>query len=650
MPSGLYKFGDWIYIVPLAALGLVLGVYGFMTCPDCGTVGLVRAVTSTLALMKAGGGYPLDGAHWPLFLAQIIIPALAFVGIFKMALHTIRRDTRVLLAQRLKDHVIVCGLGDTGHHIVEGFRDAGLNVVALALDGSSAHAAAAERRGAVVLEGDANQHGMLRLARVRHARSLILTTGSDGSNLEIGMRAREILAGARAHRLTILAELRSEWLNDLIGRHGAGTLGNPHADFRLFDLNSNAARALLRENTFLRAVPEAAPRPHLLFLGFGSTGTQILSRAIRCNFALPGQRLSATIVDRRADAIAPLRDANPGLSELADIACRPGQFSADDNAWQGAVNEALNANLPLSVIVALGADDVALLVATKVRAMLDASGHFATPVFVRLRRQHRLGHFVAQLESRSLLNARLLPFGGLPFLTSPSALLDESLDILAKASHDIWLSQNTQTDSPAAVPWDRLAEFYKQANRALADYVPVRLRACGLRLSPGRGPLPTLDQATVEKLATLEHWRWCTELKALGWRYSETRDDFLKLHNRLVSWEDLPDSTRAYNREAARQLPQIADMAGMSIRRDLIVFAGEPLPQTLGERQLVIAMDATDTSHWQAVQDAVKGGAKLWLMLPDDAVRQTLQRLPTDACTVEMLLSEEEYAALKAAR
>ena len=37
-----------------------------------------------------------------------------------------------------------------------------------------------------------------------------------------------------------------------------------------------------------------------------------------------------------------------------------------------------------------------------------------------------------------------------------------------------------------------------------------------------------LDENTVEKLAALEHWRWCRELQALGWRYADVRDDFLK--------------------------------------------------------------------------------------------------------------------------
>ncbi|HWY65337.1 MAG TPA: NAD-binding protein [Rhizomicrobium sp.] len=660
MLSNVFKIKDWIYIVPLAAFGLVLGVYGFMACPDCAVpvpghppapIGLVQAVIRTLALVKATGNFPLDRNHWALFLAQIMMPALAFISVFKVVLQNIRRDARILLVQRMKDHVIVCGLGDTGRQIVESFRESGLNVVAITLDGSSAYAAAAERRNVAVLEGDANQHGLLRLARIRHARSLILVTGSDGGNLEIGMRAREILARSPEHKITILSEMRSEWLHDLIRSQGAATLGTANADFRLFNLNNNAARSLLRSNAFLRALPESAPKPHLMFLGLGRMGTEILTRAMRSNFAVPGQRLSTAIFDRRgAIAAIPLQNANPGIASLADIFCQTCEFGIDDTAWHDTVDAALRSALPLAVIVALDADDITLSVATRVRAILDSEGRYSIPVFLRLRQQHRLGDFIAQLEAQPLLHDRLRPFGTLSLLATPTALLDETIDTLAKASHEIWLAHNSQSDSPAAVPWDRLPEFHKQANRALADYIPVRLRCCGYRLRPGRAALPAFDEATIEKLAALEHWRWCTDLGALGWRHNDVRDDFLKQHNRLLPWPELPETTKAYNRDMARLLPKIADLAAMSIQRDLIVFAGSPVPadSSVDGCQLVIVADPAEPENWRQGLDAARShSAKLWI-IDRGSARQVLQRLPADT-DVEMLLSEAEYAALRPA-
>src|SRR6185312_10399983 len=159
----------------------------------------------------------------------------------------------------------------------------------------------------------------------------------------------------------------------------------------------------------------------------------------------------------------------------------PCKFTDQDFSWQESVIAGIKERPPMAVVVAVRPDDIALETATRFRKMLDSLGLTATPVFVRVREQHKLGHFLSGLESPPLFQNRLTPFGSLAFLTTPSALLDQSLDNLARAAHEIWLKANKDGGSPATVSWDHLSEFHKQANRALADYIPVRLNACGFR-------------------------------------------------------------------------------------------------------------------------------------------------------------------------
>ena len=660
MPSNLFKFGDWLYIVPLALLGLMLGVYGFMTCPDCsavaagqpggGPVNFVPAVTHTLALIKAAGSFPLDSRHWALFLAQIIMPALAFMGVLKLVLQSLRRDVRVLWAQRLKDHIIVCGLGDTGRQIMESFRDAGKSVVVIALDGNTANALACERRHVVVLEGDAGQRGMLRLAGLHRANAVLMACGSDGTNLEIAIRARDALAKTKGRPVKILPELRSEWLYDLVRTQSAATLGSDRAEFQLFNLGANAARQLLRQPFFLRAAPG---QPYLLFAGFGRVAAEIAVRAARCNFALPGQRLCATVLDSRGPAsIASAQAACSEIGEIADINFVPCAFTDQDFSWQDAVLAGIKARPPMAVVVAVRPDDIALETATRFRKMLDSLGLTATPVFVRIREQHKLGHFLSGLEAQPLFQNRLMPFGSLAFLTTPAALLDQSLDSLARAAHEIWLKENKDSGSPAAVSWDRLSEFHKQANRALADYIPVRLNASGFRLAKDAGPQIELTQGEIEQLAALEHWRWCVELRSMGWRHAEQRDDFLKLHNRLVDWAALPDGTKAYNREMARLLPDIAAAAGLTLMRNKIVFAQDAVADALAESgvQLVMVADPGDPQRWRRAVEAQAARAKIWALIRPGASPLLFSRLQANVSDIEKLISEQEWATLKAGR
>jgi hypothetical protein len=310
----------------------------------------------------------------------------------------------------------------------------------------------------------------------------------------------------------------------------------------------------------------------------------------------------------------------------------------------------LSAKPPLAVIVALRDDEVALNTAMRLRKMLDGMGSFGCPVYVRVRQQQKLGEFLSLLETQSLFHDRLKPFGSLSHLTTPAALLDQTLDVLARAAHQVWLEENAQSDSPAAVPWEKLSEFHKQNSRALADFIPVRLRCCGYRLKDSRAAPVVLDEATVEKLASLEHWRWCQELQALGWRYCETRDDFLKRHNRLVDWEALPDAVKDYNRNMARKLPQIADAAGMSLCREQLVLA-DALEQTSWDAsaQLIVLADPRNADAWHRARErAQEKGGKLWALVPDGASPQLFRRLETaDPGLIERWLSEAQSEALR---
>ena len=68
---------------------------------------------------------------------------------------------------------------------------------------------------------------------------------------------------------------------------------------------------------------------------------------------------------------------------------------------------------PLAVAVCLPDDKVSLFVALRLRAFFDERGQFEMPVFVRLRRHHRLGEFAAHIERLPKLNQRLRVFGSL---------------------------------------------------------------------------------------------------------------------------------------------------------------------------------------------------------------------------------------------
>ncbi len=78
-----------------------------------------------------------------------------------------------------------------------------------------------------------------------------------------------------------------------------------------------------------------------------------------------------------------------------------------------------------------------------------------------------------------------------------------------------------------------------------------------------------LTLAEVERLAEMEHERWCAERTREGWRYGppSPSDKARKTHPDLVAWAALPEGERAKNRVAVRELPRFLARAGFQIDR-----------------------------------------------------------------------------------
>ncbi|MGH7049267.1 MAG: hypothetical protein ACREE5_01290, partial [Acetobacteraceae bacterium] len=263
-------------------------------------------------------------------------------------------------------------------------------------------------------------------------------------------------------------------------------------------------------------------------------------------------------------------------------------------------------------VIALQDDDAALAAALGFRDALDRLHHFATPVFVRIRRADRLRQMLSRIAERPLCPERLVGFGDFASLLGPEQLFDQPSDRMARAVHAAYLASQKSAEGPAAVPWDRLAERFRRSNREAADHLPVKLAFAGLRLAPGPGPGVTLSGATlsdgeVARLAEAEHFRWCRVLKAAGTR-AGPRDEAAKTHHLLVPWLELPEAVRADNLSRMRDLPAIAAEAGRVICRLVPTDpAGrDPDPDAIG----VIAIACGDIAAWRAAE-AMAGRAAI---------------------------------------
>lgn len=65
--------------------------------------------------------------------------------------------------------------------------------------------------------------------------------------------------------------------------------------------------------------------------------------------------------------------------------------------------------------------------------------------------------------------------------------------------------------------------------------------------------LPAELLALTERLAENAHDIWAQQRLAQGWTYGPQRDDAAKKHPCLVSYADLPESEKEYDRKAAME-------------------------------------------------------------------------------------------------
>src|SRR5580704_1779607 len=127
--TSIFKLRDWILLAPFAVFAMALAVWGFLSCPagneHCTANGVWNVILKAFNLVRGGGEFSLEkNDPWQLVVAQFALPAVALFGAAKLLLANIGKDMRVAMARRQRNHAIVCGLGDTGRHIIEHLRDA----------------------------------------------------------------------------------------------------------------------------------------------------------------------------------------------------------------------------------------------------------------------------------------------------------------------------------------------------------------------------------------------------------------------------------------------------------------------------------------------------------------------------------------------
>ena len=102
-----------------------------------------------------------------------------------------------VLAQTLKDHVVVCGAGRVGFRVFEQLHKLGVPLVMIDRDESKPFISTIRAAGVAVMIEDVRAAKVLERANLGKARAIVCATDDDLANLNLALDARKIKPGIR---------------------------------------------------------------------------------------------------------------------------------------------------------------------------------------------------------------------------------------------------------------------------------------------------------------------------------------------------------------------------------------------------------------------------------------------------------------------
>lgn len=128
---------------------------------------------------------------------------------------------------------------------------------------------------------------------------------------------------------------------------------------------------------------------------------------------------------------------------------------------------------------------------------------------------------------------RCVCFGKAEEIATIDNILNERSMKAARKQHEFYYKQYGGT------PWEKLDAFLRYSNVSSADYQYVTNRL--------------IEQGVpAEKLAELEHMRWCRYHYIHNWKYGENRDNSKRIHPSLIPFGELSEEEKTKDIEAIR--------------------------------------------------------------------------------------------------
>jgi voltage-gated potassium channel Kch len=513
------------------------------------------AIQQKQGALRAGQS---DSLPLGLQIARFSAPAVTIYAVVEAIRLLLAVEVSRLRARRSSGHAIVCGDTALANALTGRLQADGMRVVEIRTEPDEFVSPGEPLR----IIGDARDPRVLGDAGVDHAATVYACAESSAENIAIALAVTRAArpAGEPIFVYSLVADpdFCATVQAFFLGRRRPGRV---RLDF--FNIDHIAARRLFADN---EPFPRSGPAPRILVAGTDGFAQAIVVEAARRWRACggpDGKRLRLCLVGRNATlTLKGLSQRYPFLASVCDLQAR-------DTDLMPLIHRAELPEPPSRVLITYPDEEYALKTAmTAERYWRGRCG----PITVRLD-----GAMIGGATASGRLDGAtgtVHMFGAVVAAGDPELIRDDLTERLARVLHDRYvLGRRSRGDDhraeQAMVSWEELPVHLRRANRSQAEDIGRKLAKIGYVITPryAEQQEAVLAEAEVDRLAMMEHDRWCDEKQKAGWSYAPRLDEARKLHPGLLQWNELSESMRLRNYDPFRELPAVLGEAGFQIVR-----------------------------------------------------------------------------------
>ena len=571
---------QWQIVLVIFVFSFILGYVGFYKYTH--SLGKNYSNTDlfylTLQLSMLESGAVSGPVSWELEVARLLLPMITAYTAVLAGAALFRNQIQILRLNFIRDHVIICGLGEKGWLLASQLRQNGHTIVVIEINADNPKIDLCREMGIVVLERDAKETANLIKASLIKASYLVAVCADDSTNAEIAIAAKQISSKRKRGTLNCVIHIINPHLCDLMRELEFDSEKFPTFRLEIFNIFERGARILISEHPLYKQINSSELNaPHMLVVGCGFLGENLIIHTGRIwyeSWKTNAIALTILVVDRDAEnKISQLVESFPKLS----LCCKfiPVDMDPELSGFQpfnSVFNEFCESKIN-KIYICLNDNSAGLQSAFSLRQRLDCN---QPSIILSMPEDSGLAKIFSSEQESDILFHNIIPFGLIKRTCTPDLVIGGTHEILAQAVHEDYLHNRLAEgiqmgQKRSMVSWDDLPQDLRESNRRQVDHIRLKLDSIGYGIKPLRDWDSARFQFSlpeIERMAQIEHDHWMQERLRNGWKYASGPEDAQnKTHPDLIPWDQLPERIKDMDRQPAFALPKLLARSGFQVFR-----------------------------------------------------------------------------------